>query len=214
MRSKAYPGSDSFSADALQGLSLTRNFPTLPLPELPLRDYVVGKKRGGGMASPVHSSVRSSGNLNRDFPGLPGFHLRHCNSQDSILVLGLDLIGLDLGRKRDYPLEETVVSLYAVEVLLGVRDFVLPLAADYQEITLDANLDVVLIKPGQLDARPDLAVEFLEVHPGTPVALEDLALRRVLSVEVVDQTIHLIAERHYVPERSPSYDSHVSHLLS
>src|SRR5690242_16250440 len=71
-----------------------------------------------------------------------------CHLENSILVSGSDLTGIDAGRQRDAPAEGTDVALSPLSRFTVVIVLAFALAADRQRPVMQRNVDVFLTHSG------------------------------------------------------------------
>ena len=68
---------------------------------------------------------------------------RDLDAQDTVLVVGIDLIRHDIGRQAEAALELTVGTLDADEVVFLVLDFLLFLSRKSQHVVVQRDIDFV-----------------------------------------------------------------------
>src|SRR5579863_103426 len=109
-----------------------------------------------------------SRDVDLDLLGLGLFALGHAHGQCPVAILGANAFGLYGIRQREAPHERTIGAFYSKIVVFV--DFLLefPLSADRQRIVLDANINVLLLKIGQIGLYDQLALGFVYIHGRRP----------------------------------------------
>src|SRR5436190_23689540 len=110
----------------------------------------VGRGRAPAVARGRTGSLSLSGDIDLDRPR-PGFLTqRQPHGEDTLFVLGRDLIGVDGLRQRERAAERAVAPLHAMELILLGFTRQLLLAFDRERPVVDGDVDVLARHVGEL----------------------------------------------------------------
>src|SRR5215831_371300 len=146
--------------------------------------------RGSGGGCPAH--------LHLDLLRLGFLTLRDAEGQHTVLVVGLYGLGVDGVGEREAAGERAIAALDA-QIVLVLRLFAGPgragdlfelaLAADGQNVVLDANVELLRFDVRQVGLDHELMLVFEDVHCGYP-RRQVLFLRRTAE-EIAEQAVQL-----------------------
>src|ERR1700676_4571417 len=111
--------------------------------------------------------------------------------QDPIAIVGAYALGVDRVRQGEAPRERTIRTFNSEVIVLVDVLLELPLSTDGQRIVFDANVNVLLLKIGQVSLHDQFVLGFVNVHgwrPGCQVGMT----RAVASKVALEQTINLV----------------------
>src|ERR1700739_1860211 len=121
------------------------------------------------------------------------FSLRQHNLQDAILISGFHFVAVDAGRQRDATLEateETFVSVPFLTLLL----LLLPLSRNGQNAVMERQVDVLLLKAGQLGDHSKLVFVLVYIQSRSPSA-ERAGRAKDWGERAIEQAIQFVAKR-------------------
>ena len=108
--------------------------------------------------------------LDRDLhlPGFGRFLLGQRHDQDSVLIVGPDLFGIDSVRKREAADEFAVAAFQPVPALNLLVFFELAVTAQRQRVVFHADVDVFDFYVGDIGLEKDGILGLENVHRGCP----------------------------------------------
>ena len=106
--------------------------------------------------------------LHRDVFGLSAFRLGHDDLQDTFLVFGLDVLGIDLRAEMQRPTELARVPFHPVPRLAFLLGLLFALAGDPQIALPEFDVEVFRVHSGQLNGHLELLLCLREVDARRP----------------------------------------------
>src|SRR5581483_7455153 len=90
--------------------------------------------------------------------------LGHRDLQYALVIVCLYRLRINRGRQRERTYEAAITALYAMEVLLFLFLFQLPLAANGQRVVLQADINVLLFNARDFQLERQVVLIFVNVH--------------------------------------------------
>src|ERR1700678_3623732 len=143
-------------------------------------------------------------NVDFDLLGL-GFRLfRQSDLQDSLVIVGRDLLRIHSCRQSEGPGEASILPLHATVILFFLFLFELAFAVHSQSVVLDANIDVLLVNARDFDFQRDVVFVFVHIHGRRKRARGQRLVLRVASYRITEQPVHAILQSVELTERIPT----------
>src|SRR5215469_479944 len=134
-----------------------------------------------------------------------GFRLlRQPNLEHTLLIVSVDVVGVNAGGQSESPSKAAILALHASVILFLLVLFELALAVDGQVVVFHANVDILLIDPGHFDLQSDVVVVFVDIDSGRENAGGQRLFPAWLSKVLLEQTVHLILQGVELTERIPT----------